>query len=284
MVEQSTGDATYAVGYSDEERQRLVEQARAFVDLTRQFFLDAGIGPGMRVLDVGCGVGDVSLLAASLVGPGGAVVGVDTDARSLEVARDRAAALTLDHVAFRQSDLRELAFEEPFDAVVGRFVLMYLAEPSAALQQLAAHLRPGGVAAFQEYQFDYSPFSFPHTPLWEQCQAWMLETFRRARMETQMAMKLHDTFVRAGLPAPHLHMDVLVCSLSNDRGCDVQEQLLRSILPLMERFGIATAAEVGVETIAQRLRHEAIANGVVATWPPVMRAWARKPPEAVPAD
>ena len=189
MAEQPTGDATYAVGYTDEERQRLIEQARAFVDLTRQFFLDAGIGPGMRVLDVGCGVGDVSLLAAPLMGPGRAVVGVDTDARSLEVARDRAAALTLDHVAFRQSDLRELTF-----------------------------------------------------------------------------------------------MDVLVCSPSNDRGCDVQEQLLRSILPLMERFGIATAAEVGVETIAQRLRHEAIANKVVATWPPVMRAWARKPPEAVPAS
>jgi hypothetical protein len=132
------------------------------------------------------------------------------------------------------------------------------------------------VVAFLEYQLDYTPLSVPHSALVAQSRTWQIDTFRRAGLETQMAMKLQDTFVRAGLPAPQLHMDVLVNSVSNDLLCEVEAQVLRSILPLMEQFGIATAAEVGVETLAQRF-HDDLAKGGVWTWPPVMRAWARKP-------
>jgi ubiquinone/menaquinone biosynthesis C-methylase UbiE len=277
VPEQSKGDALYAVGFTDAERQRLMLQGRLFAETTRRLFLDAGIGPGMRVLDVGCGVGDVSLLAASLVGPSGAVVGIDNDARSLELARERAAAAGHRQVAFQQSDLRELPVEHPFDAVVGRFILMYLGDVAQALRQLAAHVRPEGVVAFLEYQFDYTPFAYPNSPLVHQCRTWMLETFRQAQMDTQMAMRLHSMFLRAGLPAPHVHMDVVVCSRANDLACDLQADVIRSILPLLERFGIATAAEVEVETLAQRLRQETVDNDGVWTGPPVMSAWTRRP-------
>ena len=275
MTEQSKTDAVYAVGFTEQERRRLMLQGRLFAETTRQLFLDAGIGAGMRVLDVGCGVGDVSLLAASLVAPGGVVIGVDTDARSLEIARERAVVAGFTHVAFLEGDLRELGFDEPFDAVVGRFVLMYLGAPAEALRQVAAYVRPGGIVAFQEFQFDFTLLSHPDAPLFDQCRTWMLEVFRQAGMNTQMAMGLQDAFLRAGLPAPHLHMDLVPCSLTNDLGCDVQAEVIRSTLPLLERFGIATAAEVEVETLAQRLRHEIRDGEVVTTAPPVMRAWVR---------
>src|SRR3712207_9260061 len=90
MATQYANETGYAMGYAEEERQRLIEQAAIYGPATQQFFLDAGIGPGMRVLDVGCGVGDVSLLAADLVGPDGTVVGVDTDPLALGTARARA--------------------------------------------------------------------------------------------------------------------------------------------------------------------------------------------------
>jgi Methyltransferase domain len=82
----------YALGYSESKLKRLELQANFFRDLTEDVLRRAGIASGMRVLDIGCGVGDVSLLAAELVGPSGAVLGVDRSAEAIEMAVRRAAA------------------------------------------------------------------------------------------------------------------------------------------------------------------------------------------------
>src|SRR5215813_14453376 len=92
----------YPLGYSAEEGRRLAAQAAMLEDLTLDVLRRAGLAPGMRVLDLGCGVGDVSLLAARLVGESGAVLGVDRAASSLEIARQRAGALGAGHVRFAQ--------------------------------------------------------------------------------------------------------------------------------------------------------------------------------------
>jgi SAM-dependent methyltransferase len=79
----------YSLGHSDRELERLSVQARLVDPITRRFFVDAGIVPGMRVLDVGSGVGDVACLAAELVGATGEVLGTDRSAAALAVARER---------------------------------------------------------------------------------------------------------------------------------------------------------------------------------------------------
>src|SRR5207302_1935397 len=96
-------DAIYALGYTDEERQRLTEQAELFRSCTARLLQDAGLGPGAHVLDVGCGVGDVSILASSLVGPSGSVVGIDVDPRSLAFARQRVCERGLTNVTFTEA-------------------------------------------------------------------------------------------------------------------------------------------------------------------------------------
>ena len=80
-------DPTYALGRSDDEHARLTEQANFLRPLTERFFRLAGIAPGMTVLDVGSGVGDVAFLLAELVGPEGKIVGVDIDGAALEKVR-----------------------------------------------------------------------------------------------------------------------------------------------------------------------------------------------------
>jgi SAM-dependent methyltransferase len=281
MVDQGTGDPIYALGYSEEEFQQLMVQGRLFAEFTGHLFTGAGIGPGMRVLDVGCGVGDVSLLASDLVGCSGAVVGIDINERSLEIARGRATALGRNHIIFQQRDLNDLAFDEPFDAAVGRFVLMYAADPAEALRQVAAQVRPGGIVAFQKENFEYAPLAGVCAPLLDQTRRWVTETFRRARVETRMGGKLQNTFVGAGLPVPHMHNDQLVFNSTNAAfACEWAAEGARSLLPLMERLGVATATEVEVDTLAERLRHEIVDNELA--WPlfPVARAWARKHTEA----
>jgi len=94
MIESSS----YPLGYTEDEARRLVEQAALIEDLTEDVLRRAGIEAGMHVLDLGCGVGDVSLLAARLVGAAGAVSGIDRSASSVEVARARAASLGVRNV------------------------------------------------------------------------------------------------------------------------------------------------------------------------------------------
>src|SRR5262249_10591011 len=143
-------DPIYVMGRSADEARRLQERARFFEPLTRHLFQDAGISSGMRVLDIGSGPGDVSFLAADLVGPTGSVVGVDANPEVVRTAIGRAEASGLVHVSFVAGDIRDLALEQEFDAVVGRLVLMYSADPSATVCSALRYVRPDGLVAFHE--------------------------------------------------------------------------------------------------------------------------------------
>ena len=121
----------YELGHSEREFARLGHQAQIIGPFTRQIFREAGIGPGMRVLDVGSGNGQVAVVVADLVGPAGEVVGTDRAAAAVSAARVRAEADGLHWVSFREGDPAAMAFERPFDAIVGRYVLMFQADPAA---------------------------------------------------------------------------------------------------------------------------------------------------------
>jgi SAM-dependent methyltransferase len=273
------GDAIYAPGYSEEERQRLIEQAGFFGGFTERLLVDAGIGPGMRVLDVGCGVGDVSLLVASLVRPEGAVLGVGNNPLALGHARERVSAMGLTDVDFVEGDIRDLAFDEPFDAAVGRLVLMYLADPAATLRRIAALLRPGGIIAFQELTLTESGLTYPEAPLLQRTGTLINETFRRAGTEMEMGLKLYPAFIAAGLPAPAMRAERPIGGGPDFPGYRWMAQITRSILPLMEQLGVANAEDIDVETLVERLREEVVGSGGVVAMPTLMGAWARKPTE-----
>ena len=88
-METPPGSPQYVLGRSETESQRLVKQAAFLRPSTERVFRKAGIAEGMHVLDLGCGAGDVSFLAAELVGPTGSVVGIDVDPGVLALARAR---------------------------------------------------------------------------------------------------------------------------------------------------------------------------------------------------
>jgi len=266
----------YALGYSEGEFRRLEFQGDLFRDLTEDVLRRAGLAPGMQVLDIGCGVGDVSLLAADLVGPSGAVFGIDRSKEALDIAKRRAAAAGRSHVRFAATELDAFSTGRKFDAVIGRLVLVHLPNPAATLRRLLMCLRPGGIVAFQE-MLPRLARSIPEGPQFRLCCQCITDTFERAGSDLDMGGKLFATFLAAGLPAPQMIAAARVEGGAQSSVYDYLAAVLRSLLPMTEQVGVATAAEVDIDTMAERLRSEALASNACIMLPPLVGAWTRLP-------
>jgi SAM-dependent methyltransferase len=108
----------------------------------------AAVLAGEHVVDVGCGCGATSLALASRVGSSGSVLGVDISAPMLARARERAAALRLDHLKLVLADASSYPFATGADLVFSRMGVMFFADPVAAFTNLRRALRPGGRIVF----------------------------------------------------------------------------------------------------------------------------------------
>lgn len=257
----SARDATYTLGRTSHETTRLIEQSRIYGESTQRLCKRAGITQGMQVLEIGSGAGDVAFTLAELVGPTGRVMGVDINAAILDTARQRATDAGMRNVEFIAGDARMLAFADKFDAIVGRFVLMYMSDPGEAFSKLITHLKPGGIAAFQEPEYTlYPAFLHPDTPLINQLIRWILDVFEHSGAHLDMGIGLYRAFVDAGLPPPTMHLESPIGAAKTWAGYRYMATIFQSLLPLLEKYGLATAEQVDVDTLAARLREEILAS------------------------
>jgi SAM-dependent methyltransferase len=264
----------YQLGSDAVELERLKHQGGVLAPATRTILQTAGIRPGMRVLDLGSGTGDVTFVAAALVGASGEVVGMDRSAEAVATAEARAQQHELGNVRFVTGDIHEAAAGGQFDAIVGRLVLMYVSDPAAVLRTQAALLRPGGVVAPIEFDLR-SARSVPPTPLVGQSLEWLLKAFERAGIQPSLGSRLWGTLLEAGLrPLGMIGIQPHFGPQDPD-GAAILSGIVRAVLPLMERTGVATAQEVGIETFQRRLTDELVGNGAVFAHPILLSAWGR---------
>jgi SAM-dependent methyltransferase len=265
----------YVLGDTECELRRLVSQSRLIGEITEQVMQRAGIKPGMNVLDCGCGVGDVSFLAARLVGSSGRILGIDRSVAGIDRARERGADARFPNVSFEVvDDLSSFRPRAPVDAVVGRLISMYLREPASILRHFVRYVRPGGLIVFQELALSMCR-SEPSCPLVEKCGGWIHDTFVYAGADVDMGWKLFATFQRAGLPVPEMFLGSPVAAGPDSPMYRHIAETVRSLLPMMELYGVASAEEVMVDNLADRLRVEMTAAGTVCATPVLIGAWTR---------
>jgi SAM-dependent methyltransferase len=265
----------YFLGHSDFEIERLALQNAFYRDTTRAALRRAGLAAGMRVLDIGCGGGNVSLMAAELVGPSGSVLGIDRSPDAVAAASRRAASAGLTHVRFTATELDAFATDAPFDALIGRFVLMYMADPAATLRALVRHLRPDGIVMFEEMEMR-SARGYPEAPLFDRCIDWYATAIELGGFESGMGGKLFATFEAAGLGAPRVNVAGRLEGGPDSPGYALMAANVRTMLPMLLQANAVDPREVGLETLAARLRHEAVARGGCLMFPLLISACARK--------
>jgi ubiquinone/menaquinone biosynthesis C-methylase UbiE len=263
----------YELGHSDRELRRLATQAALVDPITRQYFHRAGIETGMRVLDIGSGAGDVAFLAAEIVGPTGIVIGSDRSATAVGAARARANERNLDNVTFRECDPAISEFDEPFDAILGRYVLMFSPDPAAMLKGIARHLKPGGIVVFHEVDWRGAS-SVPSAPTYDKVHRCIVETFHKVGTNPNMGLALHSTFISAGLPAPAMAISALAGGSDTLSGIDLVSDLAATMAPVMEQAGIISVSELDPNSLQERIRAEVIANQSVVVGRYEVGAWS----------
>jgi len=264
----------YVLGRSPQEYARLGRQAEIMRPMTERLFREAGIQPGMTVLDLGSGAGDVAMLLAEMVGPHGKVIGLDLDRDATQHAGERAAEAKFHNIKFVHSDFTQYRPDAPLDAIVGRLVLMYQADPAAALAHLTKHLRPGGIVAFIEPWFQTPPGPDSTTKRVITC---VVETLRRSGAHVDLGPRMHQVFQGAGLPLPKMRFEAIMDGHPDSPLYPYVAETLSNLLPKALEYGIPGASELAPATVADRMRAEMNAVGYAMVVAPMVYAWCTSP-------
>lgn len=144
----------YAILGGEAGYQRLLLLSRERAADTAALFDRAGLGPGMRCIDIGCGGGEVTFEIARRVGPTGSVVGIDLDTVKLDLASRAARERGVLNAQFRRVRVEEWDEPNAYDVCFSRFLLQHLAEPVELLRRMWAALRTPGLLIVEDVDWE----------------------------------------------------------------------------------------------------------------------------------
>src|SRR5215475_10070867 len=267
----------YVLGHSDFELERLQIQAAVLANITRRLIGECNIRPGMRVLDIGCGAGDVAMLLAEAVGPSGHVVAIDREARAIETTRSRAETAGYRNIEAVMATDDDIPIARVFDAALGRYVLAHQRDPIAMIRRAASAVRAGGVVAFQESAMHQKRLqALPRVALFDQVASAMNEAFLATLPSPDVAGRLVACFAEAGLPSPNL---ICECVIGDSTSLLARGVALtyRSMLPHIVRLGLEATSVGDPKTLAERLEAELAAVRAQVVANPQICGWAVRP-------
>ncbi len=234
----------YILGYSPEERERLLGQGRMQEPATRRVFHAVGLRPGWTCLDIGCGPGAVMQLMGELTGPSGEVTGIDRDAKAGREAVERLQATGTSRYHFVEGDMEsvdEIA-GAPFDLTFARRALLHARDPIALLRKMYGWTKPGGYIAVQDIHIRTANL-YPKPAACSELMRILAETSERSGVDTEFAFKLPALFVEAGIGVPD-GTDMNLPMTSLEPFAAMFQALGRSLLPRAVALGVTTEARM----------------------------------------
>jgi ubiquinone/menaquinone biosynthesis C-methylase UbiE len=193
----------YVIRGGREGYNRLLLLARASWPDTAALFGRAGIRPGMKCIDLGCGGGEVSFEMARLVEPGGSVTGVDMDDVKLDLAQKAAVERGVTNVEFLATNVNNWDEPAAYDVVYSRFLLQHLSEPVNLLRRMWAAVRTGGLVIVEDADFD-GWCCHPPNDGFDFFVRSYAEVIRRRGGDHATGRKLYSYFLEAGIPTPQV--------------------------------------------------------------------------------
>lgn len=228
---------------------RLLLLARASWPDTAALFSRAGIRPGMRCVDLGCGGGEVTFELARLVEPGGSVTGVDMDEVKLDLARQAAVERGVSNVEFVARNVNRWDEPDGYDVVYSRFLLQHLSEPVDLLRRMWAAARSGGLMIVEDADFDGWCCHPPNEGFDFFVRAYA-EVIRRRGGDHATGRKLYRYFLEAGIPTPQV--DLVQSVLVSGEGKELAWSTLDATSEAILAEGVATSDELAAALASLR--------------------------------
>jgi ubiquinone/menaquinone biosynthesis C-methylase UbiE len=262
---------SYVLGYVEPEKRRLLTQAQLYDPYTEAFLHKAGIQKGMKVLDVGSGIGNLSLLASKLVGSEGQVTGIDADKEVSRIASQRVQKLGIKNVSFVIGDVFSFDLNLDFDAIIGRLFLLHIKDPATLLKHLVLLLRPGGLIAFEEIAALGT--AIPICSNIEYIYSLYAKLAEKIGIDFEFGYKLPRIFQTAGLGTPHLEYFAPIGTGPDWLGYQWLVEGIRTFMPTIQQFNLASVAEIDIDTLENRIREEVVMKQSTVTLLPHIAAW-----------
>jgi ubiquinone/menaquinone biosynthesis C-methylase UbiE len=261
----------YAIRGGKEGKTRLDLLARVMQPTTMQLLDRVGLIRGMKCLDAGCGGGHVAISMARIVEPEGRVIGTDTDAEILALAREDAEAAKVTNVKFQQLDACACLWHEEFDVAYARFLLSHLNERDICLAAMVQACVPGGTIVIEDTDFAAS-FCYPTCAAYERYEELYQELVQRRGGDPNIGPKLPAMLRRAGIQ--RVELNVIQPAHIHGEGKLMALLTMLRISDALIAEGPATESEV--QRILTELNHAAADSETVISLPRIFQVWGKR--------
>ena len=268
-------DATrrYAIRGGNEGKKRLDVLARVLLPTTTHLLERIGLIRGMKCLDVGCGGGHVTILMAGIVGPEGHVIGTDTDAEILALAREDAKTAKATNAEFQEQDARACLWHAEFDVAYARFLLSHLNEPEGCLAVMVEACSPGGTIVLEDTDFAGS-FCYPPCAAYQRYKELYQELVQRKGGDSNIGPKLPAMLRRAGLQK--VELDVIQPAHIHGEGKLMAPLTMARISDALTTEGLVT--EIEAQQILTELNDVAADSETLISLPRIFQVWGKRGP------
>jgi SAM-dependent methyltransferase len=261
----------YALGVGEAGERRLRAIQAVMGPATRHLLENAGLQRGMRVADLGCGIGTVTRLIAEMVGPDGHAIGVDLSTAQLDLARKAAASAQLANCQFVEASAIETGLPEAsFDVVYCRLLLIHLPDPLLGLAEMRRLLKPGGLLICEDTEVA-STFTEPPSAIDRSAQLMTLLGDRNGT-DWNLGRRLYQLVLASGFCGAKVNVHQAAVTHGDNKR--IMEWTVAETSPALLKAGIIPAEEL--EHVLVDMQNAAEAENLVFFMPRFFQVWARK--------
>lgn len=192
----SRNDNSYLIAVGKKDEARLLILNELFGETSQNLLLKAGLNSGMKVLEIGCGTGNMTGWIASQVGESGCVTAVDISPEQIVIAKEN--NKKHNNICYIEKSIFDLNNISQFDLIYSRFVIMHQNQPFEALKAILSLLKEGGALVCEEAANTVAACC-PDSAVFKKSRELILSLYKMKNIDHDFGSHIYDYFRKLGL-------------------------------------------------------------------------------------